>query len=135
MLKPIFAEWGLQAIPIRTDSWLVFTVVLVGLIVFIWLIARLITRVTDDTDPAETDRQMLTSIAELHRKGDLSQEEFRSIKSQLVERLRNPIPSAVDESDQTDPAESANIPDTSVERDDPLLDSETASGEDNTLAT
>lgn len=80
-------SWGLWEIPLRTDSWLIFAVVLIALIVFIWLIARLVTRATEDSDPAEIDRQMLTAINDLHRKGDLSQEEFRSIKGQLIERL------------------------------------------------
>jgi len=92
------AEWGLKAIPLRTDSWLVFAVVLIALVIFIWLIARLVARVTGDTDPAETDRRMLTAISDLHRKGDLSQEEYRSIKSQLVERLQDSGPTVQTES-------------------------------------
>ena len=81
------AWWVLKPIPIVTESWLIFAVVLITLIVFIWLISRLVTRATEDSDPAEVDRQMLTAINDLHRKGDLSGEEFRSIKGQLVERL------------------------------------------------
>ena len=81
-------SWWLRAIPIGTDSWWTFAVVLIALIVFILLIARLVTRATEDSDPAETDRQMLTAVNDLHRKGDLSQEEFRSIQGQLVDRLR-----------------------------------------------
>ncbi len=83
------SAWTLPELPIPSDSWSVFTVVLVALIVFIWRIARLVSQVTEDSDPAETDRQMLTAISDLRRKGDLSPEEFRSIKSQLVERLRS----------------------------------------------
>jgi uncharacterized membrane protein len=82
-----FKSWGIVPIPIGTDSWLVFTVVLIVMIIVITLITRLVTRATEDSDPAETDRQMLTAINDLHRKGDLSQEEFRSIKGQLVDRL------------------------------------------------
>ncbi len=73
-----------------------FAIVLIALIIFIWLVARLVTRVTEDSDPAETDRQMLTAINELHRKGDLSLEEFRSIKGQLIGRLREDRASAAD---------------------------------------
>ena len=82
-----FELWGLRGIPIGTDSWSIFVIVLIALIIFIWLIARLVTRATEDSDPAEVDRQMLTAINDLRRKGDLSQEEFRSIKGQLVDRL------------------------------------------------
>ena len=90
MIVVLLAHGGLIPIPIGTDSWLVFAIVLVTLVIFIWLIARLTARVTGDTDPAETDRQMLTAITDLHRKGDLSLEEYRSIKSQLVRRLWDP---------------------------------------------
>ena len=88
-----FQAWGIMPIPIGTESWLVFTVVLIVLIIVIALIARLVTRATEDSDPAETDRQMLTAINDLHRKGDLSQKEFRSIKSQLVDRLHEGLDS------------------------------------------
>jgi len=84
-----FKTWGIMPIPIGAESWLGFTVVLIVLIVVIGLITRLITRATEDSDPAETDRQMLTAINDLHLKGDLSQEEFRSIKGQLVDRLHD----------------------------------------------
>ncbi len=95
------SAWTLPELPIPSDSWSVFTVVLVALIVFIWRIARLVSQVTEDSDPAETDRQMLTAISDLRRKGDLSPEEFRSIKSQLIARLRDDsLPS--DDPDRSD---------------------------------
>ena len=56
------------------------------------MIARLTTTVTDDIDPAETDRQMLTAVNELHSQGELSEEEYRSIKGRLVTRLSNKPP-------------------------------------------
>ena len=55
-----FKSWGIVPIPIGTDSWLVFTVVLIVMIIVITLITRLVTRATEDSDPAETDRQMFT---------------------------------------------------------------------------
>ncbi|MCH2211986.1 MAG: hypothetical protein MK110_11835 [Fuerstiella sp.] len=95
--------WGLPQVPLGTESWGVFTVVLIALMIFIWLTARLVTRATEDSDLTETDRQMLTAINDLHRKGDLSQQEFRSIKSQLVERLKKEQESAsLDRSDTED---------------------------------
>ena len=77
-------EW---AIPLPIDSWWFCAVVLIVLVFAIWLIARLTTSVTEDIDPAEADRQMLTAVAELKSRGELSSEEFRSIKGRLVERL------------------------------------------------
>lgn len=91
------AEWVYESVtwaelrpiplPLPVDSWWGFGIILVLLVLFVWAVVRLVSRETDDIDPAEVDRQMLTAINELHRRGDLSQEEFRSIKSQLVERL------------------------------------------------
>lgn len=69
------------------SSWMFFLAGLVGLIVLIWLVVRLIARVNEDSDPAEADRDMLLTLAELRREGDLTQEEFRSIKSRLIQRM------------------------------------------------
>ena len=100
-------DW-LPEIPAPNGTWESFTVVLFALISFIWVVARLVTRVTEDSDPAETDRQMLTAINDLQRKGDLSQEEFRSIKGQLIERLHDdPNSSTPDSSDHGGPIDSA----------------------------
>lgn len=57
------------------------------LIVVIWSIVRIISRVNEDVDPAVSDQEMLNSISEMRREGDLTEDEYRSIKSQLVGRL------------------------------------------------
>jgi uncharacterized membrane protein len=69
-------------------SWLLFLIALITLIVLVWMIVRLVARVNEDTDPATEDREMLLAMLDLHRQGDLSTEEFRSIKGQLVGRMR-----------------------------------------------
>lgn len=69
------------------SSWWPMLVGLVGVVVVISLIVRLVARVNEDTDPAEADRDMLLTLTELRREGDLTQEEFRSIKSRLVQRI------------------------------------------------
>lgn len=89
------AEWDWTSPELPVDSWWFFTVVLVLLVLFIWAIARLTTRTTDDIDPTEIDRQMLSAVSELRSQGELSPEEFRSIKSRLVERLA-PDPTSED---------------------------------------
>ncbi|HIE95692.1 MAG TPA: hypothetical protein EYQ63_01445 [Fuerstia sp.] len=78
-------DWSSPELPV--DSWWFFAVVLFVLIFFIWVVARLTAAATDDTDPAVVDRQMLTAVSELRSRGELTQEEFRSIKSRLVVRL------------------------------------------------
>ena len=59
----------------------------VCLVVLIWSIVRFISRVHEDVDPAETDQDMLNAISELRREGDLTEDEYRSIKSQLMGRM------------------------------------------------
>lgn len=70
------------------SSWLWFLAAMFGLTIMIWVIVRLVARVNEDTDPAEADREMLLALSELHQEGDLTPDEYRSIKSQLVGRLR-----------------------------------------------
>ncbi|MCA9035992.1 MAG: hypothetical protein KDA91_12730 [Planctomycetaceae bacterium] len=70
--------------PLR--SWIHFAIALLGLVVLIWAIVRLVARVNEDTDPAEAEHDMLLVLAELRREGDLTQEEFRSIKSRLDQK-------------------------------------------------
>ncbi|MFN9969280.1 MAG: hypothetical protein ACK58T_05215, partial [Phycisphaerae bacterium] len=70
-------------------------IALACLVMLIWLIFHLTASVTDDTDPAESDRQMLLTVHELHREGDLTAEEFRSLKGQLVQRISGASPTPV----------------------------------------
>jgi uncharacterized membrane protein len=50
-----------------------------------WLLFRIRARFRDHEDPAEDKRRMLMQMGEMHRQGGLSEEEFRSIKSRLIE--------------------------------------------------
>lgn len=83
----VFAEWTWSIPEMPADSWLVSAIALIILMFFIWLIARLTTSANEDIDPAETDRQMLTVVTELKSRGELTPDEYRSIKSRLVTRL------------------------------------------------
>jgi len=55
--------------------------------VSIWLIFWIRVRFWDHEDPEAVDHQMLLKIGDLLREGDLSEAEYRSIKSRLVERI------------------------------------------------
>lgn len=55
--------------------------------VAVWLIFRIRAWFLDGEDPAATDHFMLSQIAELKREGGLSDEEYRSIKGRLVNRI------------------------------------------------
>lgn len=90
----ILADWLWKMPELPVDSWWFLAIVLVFLVFTIWLVARLTPTLTDDIDPAETHRQMLTAVRELHSQGELTPEEYRSIKSQLIERLAQPSASA-----------------------------------------
>ena len=81
------ANWDWSAPELPIDSWWFFVAVLFVLIFFIWVVARLTAAATGDTDPAADDRQMLTAVSELRSRGELTKEEFRSIKGRLVVRL------------------------------------------------
>ena len=68
-------------------SWISFLVATSSLIVVIWVIVRLVSRVNEDVDPAEADREMLQALNDLRREGDLTEDEFRLIKGQITNRL------------------------------------------------
>ena len=85
--KWLIAEWNWKVPELPVDNWWFVGIVLVLLMFSIWVVARLTTSVTDDIDPAEIDRQMLTAVSELHSQGELTQDEYRSIKGRLIERL------------------------------------------------
>lgn len=87
MMIPILAEWDWTGPKLPFDEWWFFGVVLIVLVIFIWMVVRLLMPTTDDVDPAEIDRQMLTAVNELRTQGELTQEEYRSIKNRLVKRL------------------------------------------------
>jgi hypothetical protein len=63
----------------------------IGLILLItllvWSIFRIRSWFREDEDPAALDHEMLSRFGELHREGDLSEEEYRLIRSRLVERI------------------------------------------------
>jgi len=68
-------------------EWIAFVFAFLGAVGVIWFIVTVASRQRDDEDPAATDHQMLTRIEDLRQQGDLSYEEYRSIKGQLIQRL------------------------------------------------
>jgi hypothetical protein len=69
-------------------SWWQLLFAAAGVVVVIWSILRLAARVNEDVDPAEADREMLEALNDLRREGDLTEDEFRSIKGQITGRLK-----------------------------------------------
>jgi hypothetical protein len=51
----------------------------------VWVFYRIRAWYCEDSDTAGSETEMLIRISELRREGDLSEEEYRSIKSRLIE--------------------------------------------------
>ena len=58
----------------------------VALLALAWVAVRMRAWYYEDDDPAGEADQMLSEIREIYQEGDLSEEEFRSIKSRLIQR-------------------------------------------------
>ena len=66
--------------------WVVLiSVVIVAALLIVWIRARY--RGREDSEAME--RQMLMQMRELHREGDLTEEEFRSIKGRFASRMND----------------------------------------------
>lgn len=104
-------------------NWWQFLFAALCLVVLIWSIVRFISRVHEDVDPAETDQDMLNTISELRREGDLTEDEYRSIKSQLMGRMSNDFSSTQKSTQPTaavakrKQATSAILPDDPINKD------------------
>ncbi len=61
--------------------------VLILLLVGIWLIVIIRSRFRGREDHAATAHLMLSQLGELHREGDLTDDEFRSIKNRLINQI------------------------------------------------
>ena len=60
---------------------------LVALMVLMGLIVRIRSLFREDEDSTAVDHQLLSQITDLHREGDLTADEYRSIKGRLVQKL------------------------------------------------
>jgi hypothetical protein len=74
--------WELLSASAWTWIGLIFALVLLA-----WLIVRLRTWFLGHADPAEDARRRLSEIREMYHEGDLSREEYRSIKGRLMQQL------------------------------------------------
>lgn len=79
-------DW-LDLLQLPDFQWWQFLFATACLVVLIWSVMRFVSSIHDDVDPAESEQDMLNAISELRREGDLTEDEYRSIKSQLMERM------------------------------------------------
>jgi hypothetical protein len=70
----------------RVLIWPIATTVLL-LLLMAWLVWKLRSWWREDANDAETDHQILARYREMNLRGELSDEEYRSIKSQMAMRL------------------------------------------------
>lgn len=62
-----------------------WTILIVCVGVLVWLVVRVRSWFREDEDPTASAHEMLLQFRDLRRQGDLSEEEYRSIKNRLVE--------------------------------------------------
>lgn len=80
-------SWLWRLMEGSVSDWLGFGAGFAALLVLIWLSFLIRSWLRDDAGPEADSHQMLTQLGDLLREGDLSEEEYRSIKSRLIERL------------------------------------------------
>ncbi len=79
---------------------------LLALSVAAWIINRIRLRYRDNDGPEEGDQQLLLQISDLRREGDLTDEEYRSIKGRLIKRLDNTLSASPQEPSESSPEHS-----------------------------
>lgn len=67
-----------------SESWYLYVGLILAVSILIWVIIQIRTRLRDDTDHAADPWQLLKQMQDLHRGGELTEEEYRSIKSRLI---------------------------------------------------
>lgn len=84
-IMPLAAEEKLHRV--LSESMWTWIGLVFALLILAWGIRRIRAWYREDDDPAGNAREMLSEIREMYVEGDLSEEEFRSIKGRLTERL------------------------------------------------
>ena len=69
----------------------VFIGLAVLVVVAVWLVVRIRAWSRDGEDPAAADHRMLSHLSELRREGNLSEEEYRSIKGRLAKKIEGSV--------------------------------------------
>ena len=88
--------WGLlEGSP---EEWAIFAVGFILIVGLVWFVFHMSARLREDDGPAVSDQYLLTQFRELRREGDLSEEEYRSIKGSLVQSI-------TDKADEVKPAD------------------------------
>jgi len=70
---------------LRESAW-TWIGLIFAIVVLAWIVVRVRAVFHSDDDPAENANQILSEIREMYEEGKLSDEEFRSIKSRLIQQ-------------------------------------------------
>ena len=73
------------------ESWYIYLGLTVVVGFLIWVIIQVRTRLRDDTGHMADHWQLLQQMQDLHRQGDLTEEEYRSIKGRLISLGEEPL--------------------------------------------
>ena len=91
---------------------------LLGLVLAIgaglWIVFWIRSRLADDEGSATEDHRLLTQIADLKEQGDLTDEEYRSIKGRLVERIDDSLSAQGGERSAHQVSQTVESPDSSA---------------------
>lgn len=117
----LFAQRGARDLEKLTqqfiDSAWTFLSFGVVMIIGVWAVVRIRARFKEDEGFATSDHRLLSEIGNLQREGDLSDDEYRSIKSRLVTRLEDDLsvtsqqtPSPDSRSEPATPTSTQHVP-------------------------
>ena len=111
----------------KTTLWKIFNATYLEVILFfvvlalcIWLILWIKSILQKDENLAVNDQLILNQMAELYRQGDLSEEEFRSIKSRVSESLKSSYLSETKTENQEGEAEASKEDETEKTKDEEI---------------
>ncbi len=80
----------------------------------IWVVSWIRSRLADDEGSQAGDHRLLSQIADLREQGDLTDEEYRSIKGRLVKRLDDTVSANGETPSQLHPSQSTKSHDSDL---------------------
>lgn len=79
-----------KTLQLLTDSAVNYGITALFVLFLVWASLKLRSWYQDDSDPAADLSELLIQFKDLHRQGQISEEEFRSIKGHLIDHRADP---------------------------------------------
>ena len=86
-MLPVLGAKTAEEVLDRSSLWAIGLVV--ALLILAWAAYRLLSWFGEDEDRTDGDQELLTHLRHLRSDGDVSEEEYRSIKGRLTERMKS----------------------------------------------